>query len=52
MVTMLDNQIIINKEYIIQSYEILDVNLKLNESANIYLMIFIMIQKRLKFFLL
>ena len=49
---MLDNQIIINKEYIIQSYEILDVNLKLNESANIYLMIFIMIQKRLKFFLL
>ena len=52
MVTMLDNQIIINKEYIIQSYEILDVNLKLNESANIYIMIFIMIQKRLKFFLL
>ena len=49
---MLDNQIIINKEYIIQSYEILDVNLKLNESANIYIMIFIMIQKRLKFFLL
>ena len=52
MVTMLDNQIIINKEYIIQSYEILDVNLKLNESANIYIMIFIMIQKRLKKFLL
>ena len=52
MVTMLDNQIIINKEYIIQSYEILDVNLKLNESANIYIMIFIMIQKRLKIFLL
>ena len=36
----LNNEIIINKQYIIQSYEILYINLKLNESATIYIMIF------------
>ena len=36
----LNNEIIINKQYIIQSYEILYINLKLNESALIYIMIF------------
>ena len=36
----LNNEIIINKQYIIQSYEILYINLKLNESASIYIMIF------------
>ena len=36
----LDNELIITKEYIIQSYEILYINLKLNESASIYIMIF------------
>ena len=34
------NEIIITKEYILQSYEILYINLKLNESASIYIMIF------------
>ena len=36
----LNNDIIITKQYIIQSYEILYINLKLNESALIYIMIF------------
>ena len=36
----LNNEIIINKQYIISSYEILYINLKLNESASIYIMIF------------
>ena len=36
----LNNEIIINKQYIIQEYEILYINLKLNESASIYIMIF------------
>ena len=36
----LNNDIIIPKQYIIQSYEILYINLKLNESALIYIMIF------------
>ena len=36
----LDNELIITKEYIIQSYEILYINLKLNESALIYIMLF------------
>ena len=36
----LNNEIIITKQYIIQSYEILYINLKLNESALIYIMIF------------
>ena len=36
----LDNQVIINKQYIIQSYEILYINLKLNLSGHIYIMIF------------
>ena len=36
----LNNEIIITKQYIIQSYEILYINLKLNESASIYIMIF------------
>ena len=36
----LNNEIIITKKYIIQSYEILYINLKLNESALIYIMIF------------
>ena len=39
MVT-LDKQVIITKQYIIQSYEIFYVNLKLIESASIYIMIF------------
>ena len=34
------NEIIINKQYIIQSYEILYINLKLNVSGHIYIMIF------------
>ena len=36
----LDNQVIINKQYLINSYEILYINLKLNTSASIYIMIF------------
>ena len=36
----LNNEIIITKEYIIQSYEILYINLKLNLSGHIYIMIF------------
>ena len=36
----LNNELIINKQYIIQSYEILHINLKLNTSASIYIMIF------------
>ena len=36
----LNNEIIINKQYIIQAYEILYINLKLNESALIYIMLF------------
>ena len=36
----LDNELIITKQFVIQSYEILYVNLKLNESASIYIMIF------------
>ena len=36
----LNNEIIINKQYIIQSYEILYINLKLNISGHIYIMIF------------
>ena len=36
----LDNEIIITKQYIIQSYEILYINLKLNISGHIYIMIF------------
>ena len=36
----LNNEIIITKQYIIQTYEILYINLKLNESALIYIMIF------------
>ena len=36
----LNNEIIINKQYNIQGYEILYINLKLNESASIYIMIF------------
>ena len=39
MVT-LDKQVMINKQYVINSYEILYINLKLNESASIYIMIF------------
>ena len=39
MVT-LDKQVIITKQYIIQSYEILYINLKLNLSGHIYIMIF------------
>ena len=39
MVT-LDNEIIITKNYVIHSYEILYINLKLNTSAHIYIMIF------------
>ena len=34
------NEIIITKEFIHKSYEILYINLKLNESATIYIMIF------------
>ena len=37
---ILENETIITNEYIIKSYEIWYVNLKLNESANIYIMIF------------
>ena len=37
---ILENETIITKEYIIKSYEVLYVNLKLNESPNIYIMIF------------
>ena len=36
----LNSEIIITKEFILQSYEILYINLKLNESASIYIMIF------------
>ena len=36
----LNNEIIITKQYIIQSYEILYINLKLNISGHIYIMIF------------
>ena len=36
----LDNEIIITKQYVIQSYEILYINLKLNVSGHIYIMIF------------
>ena len=36
----LDNQVIINKQYLINSYEISYINLKLNTSASIYIMIF------------
>ena len=36
----LDNQLIITKQYIIQSYEILYINLKLNLCGHIYIMIF------------
>ena len=36
----LTDEIIINKQYIIQSYEILYINLKLNVSGHIYIMIF------------
>ena len=36
----LNNDIIITKQYIIHSYEILYINLKLNESALIYIMLF------------
>ena len=36
----LNNEIIITKQYIIQSYEILYINLKLNFSGHIYIMIF------------
>ena len=36
----LNNDIIINKQYIIQAYEILYINLKLNVSGHIYIMIF------------
>ena len=36
----LENQMIINKQYIIQAYEILYINLKLNVSGHIYIMIF------------
>ena len=38
MVT-LDKQVIITKEFVINSYEIIYVNLKLNLSAHIYIMI-------------
>ena len=34
------NEIVITKEYIIQSYEILYINLILNVSGHIYIMIF------------
>ena len=34
------NELIIKKEFILQSYEILYINLKLYESATIYIMIF------------
>ena len=34
------NELIIKKEFILQSYEILYVNLKLNLSGHIYIMIF------------
>ena len=36
----LNNELIITKQYIIQSYEILYINLKLNLSGHIYIMIF------------
>ena len=36
----LNSEIIITKEFILQSYEILYINLKINESASIYIMIF------------
>ena len=36
----LNSEIIITKKYIIQSYEILYINLKLNVSGHIYIMIF------------
>ena len=36
----LNNELIITKQYIIQSYEILYINLKLNISGHIYIMIF------------
>ena len=36
----LTDEIIIKKQYIIQSYEILYINLKLNVSGHIYIMIF------------
>ena len=36
----LNSEIVINKQYIIQSYEILYINLKLNLSGHIYIMIF------------
>ena len=36
----LNNEIIINKQYNIQGYEILYINLKLNVSGHIYIMIF------------
>ena len=36
----LENQIIVTKKYVIQSYEILYINLKLNISGHIYIMIF------------
>ena len=36
----LTDEIIITKQYIIQSYEILYINLKLNVSGHIYIMIF------------
>ena len=36
----LDNEVIITKQYVIQSYEILYINLKLNLSGHIYMMIF------------
>ena len=39
MVKLID-EIIITKQYIIQSYEILYINLKLNFSGHIYIMIF------------
>ena len=39
MVKLID-EIIITKQYIIQSYEILYINLKLNVSGHIYFMIF------------
>ena len=39
MVKLID-EIIITKQYIIQSYEILYINLKLNVSGHIYIMIF------------
>ena len=34
------NELIIKKEFILQSYEILYINLKLNLSGHIYIMIF------------